>query len=187
VQILPRHRWHDMAVLANSDAPRFEVRQEISVIPNRHELCSAVCVGGWLPTYERGQDIRDRTFAFACRVVALCKVLYQTGGVGRMVTTQLLNCSTSVAAMLEEARAAESKRDFLSKCSIALKEARESHVRLRVCQATGLGALNQVRPLVQEAHEIVSILSAIIRNTRRRLDAAGVAPQARARLRIPNS
>jgi four helix bundle protein len=133
----------------------------------------------WLPAYENGQDIRDRTFEFACRVVELCKILYESGGISRLVTPQLVNCSTSVAAMLEEARAAESRRDFLSKCSIALKEARETHVRLRVCQAARLGASNQVRILVQEAHEIVSILSAIIRNTRRRVAIPERAPRSR--------
>ncbi|OFW26544.1 MAG: hypothetical protein A3H97_05910 [Acidobacteria bacterium RIFCSPLOWO2_02_FULL_65_29] len=60
------------------------------------------------PTYENGQDIRDRTFTFACRVVKFCQKLSTEGGVGRMMVPQLVNCSTSTAAMLEEARAAES-------------------------------------------------------------------------------
>ena len=70
------------------------------------------------PIYEQGQDIRDRTFEFACNVVAFCETLYARGGVGRFMVLQLLDCSTSVASMLEEARAAESRRDFISKCSI---------------------------------------------------------------------
>jgi four helix bundle protein len=48
------------------------------------------------------------------------------GGVARLMTAQLLNCSTAVPAMLEDARAAESKRDFISKSSIALRK-RASH------------------------------------------------------------
>jgi len=69
------------------------------------------------PAYDNGQDIRDRSFDFACRAVRLGQTLYEAGGVGRILTPQLLNCSTSLAAMLEEARAAESTRDFISKCS----------------------------------------------------------------------
>src|SRR5687767_11410205 len=84
-------------------------------------------------TFEPGHDIRVRTFEFACRVVEFCKKLYEQGGVARQMAPQLINCSTSVAAILEEARGAESRRDFISKCSIGLKEARETHVRLRVC------------------------------------------------------
>jgi four helix bundle protein len=119
------------------------------------------------PTYENGQDIRDRTFAFACRVVRFCQALYNEGGVGRMMVPQLLNCSTSVASMLEEARAAESRRDFISKCCIGLKEAREAHVRLRVCAECRVGPSEDARALLGESNEIVAILGAIVRNTRR--------------------
>jgi hypothetical protein len=41
------------------------------------------------PAYENGQDIRDRTFAFACRVVKFCQRLYESGGVGRLLVAQL--------------------------------------------------------------------------------------------------
>ena len=119
------------------------------------------------PAHENGQDIRDRAFAFACRVVRFCQKLYDAGGVGRMMVPQLINCSTSLPSMLEEARAAESRRDFISKCSIGLKEARESWTRLRVCEACQLGPGDEVRKLVKEAGELVSIVGAIVRNTRR--------------------
>ena len=139
------------------------------------------------PAYENGQDIRDRAFAFACRVVKFCQKLYDGGGVGRMMVPQLLNCSTSLPAMLEEARAAESRRDFISKCSIGLKEGRESWTRLRVCKACELGPTDEIRGLIQEAGELVSIVGAIVRNARRN---AGLSPLARAtdrRSQIPNS
>jgi len=66
------------------------------------------------PVFEAGQDIRNRAFRFACRVVRFCQKLYDEGGVGRMMVPQLVNCSTSLPSMLEEARAAESRRDFIS-------------------------------------------------------------------------
>jgi four helix bundle protein len=140
------------------------------------------------PAYENGKDIRDRAFAFACRVVRFCQTLYDSGGVGRMMVPQLINCSTSLPSMLEEARAAESRRDFISKCSIGLKESREAWTRLRVCEACRLGPRNEVRELVQEASELISIVGAIVRNTRRN---AGLPASGRqtgvGRSRIPNS
>ena len=140
------------------------------------------------PAYENGQDVRDRAFAFACRVVRFCQTLYDSGGVGRMMVPQLINCSTSLPSMLEEARAAESRRDFISKCSIGLKESREAWTRLRVCEACRLGPRNEVRELVQEASELISIVGAIVRNTRRN---AGLPASGRqtgvGRSRIPNS
>jgi len=117
--------------------------------------------------YENGQDIRERAFRFACSVVRFCQRLYDEGRVGRMMVPQLVSCSTSFAGMLEEARAAESKRDFISKCSIGLKECREARTRLRVCYACQLGPPADARRLIQEAHELIAITGAIVRNTRR--------------------
>jgi len=119
------------------------------------------------PFYEDGQDIRDRAFDFACRVVRFCQRVYEDGGVGRMLVRQLVDSSTSLDAMLEEARAAESKRDFVSKCSIGLKEAREAHVRLKVMEVCRIGPTVEASALRKEADELIAIVGAIIRNTRR--------------------
>jgi four helix bundle protein len=79
---------------------------------------------------------------------------------------QLLNCGTALFPMLEEARAAESKRDFISKCSIGLKEIRETHGRLRLHEACNVGALTEATALRTEANELVSIVTTIVGNTR---------------------
>jgi len=92
-------------------------------------------------TFKAGQDVRNRAFRFACRIVKFCERLYQIGGVAKLMAPQLLNCATALLPMLEEARAAESKRDFISKCSIGLKEIREAHGRLRIHEACNVGIL----------------------------------------------
>ena len=117
---------------------------------------------------KNGQDIRDRTFRFACRIVKLCDQMYQVRGIAWPLAAQLVRCGTSIAAMLEEAKSAESRRDFISKCSIGLKEARESHVRLRIHVECGVGPADETRALMVEANEIVCVLTTIIRNTRQR-------------------
>jgi len=119
------------------------------------------------PTFENGQDIRDRSFEYACRVVGFCQQLDETGGVGRLMVPQLLACSLSFATMLEEARAAESDADFISKCCISLKECRESWTRMRVCGRRKIGPQQEVRELVQEGHELISIVTAIVNNKRK--------------------
>lgn len=134
--------------------------------------------------YEGGQGIRDRAFAFACRVVRFCQRLHEAGGIGRAMAPQLLNCATSVPAMLEEARAAESRRDFISKCCISLKECREGHVRLRIHESCRIGPREEASALRLEAGELISIIGAIVRNTKRN---AGLTPSRQARARIPNS
>jgi four helix bundle protein len=130
------------------------------------------------PSFENGQDIRERSFEFGCRVARFCEQLQQRGGNARVLAPQLLKCGTAIAAMLEEARAAESRADFISKCTIGLKEARESHTRLRACLRSGYGPAESAATLVNEANQIVAILTAIVLNTRRNLQR---------RARIPNS
>ena len=114
-----------------------------------------------------GQDIRGRVFEFTCEVVRYCDELFRGGGIGRVLAPQLVRCGTSIGANLEEARGGESRRDFISKCSIALKEARESVFRLRVADRCQLGPKGKAASLASEADELAAILGAIVRNARR--------------------
>ena len=79
---------------------------------------------------------------------------------------QLLNSGTALYPMLEEARAAESRRDFISKCNIGLKETREAHGRLRIHEACEIGPVGEARELRTEANELVSVMTTIVGNTR---------------------
>jgi four helix bundle protein len=125
--------------------------------------------GMTLATYGKyGQDIRDRTFEFACKMVDYCDDLLRHGWSGRVLAPQLVRCGTSIGANLEEARGGESHADFISKCSIALKEARESSFRMRVAVRRRFGDEKQAKWLAQEAGEIAAILGAIVRNARRK-------------------
>jgi four helix bundle protein len=88
-----------------------------------------------------------------------------------MMVPQLITSSLSFATMLEEARAAESDADFISKCSISLKECREAWTRLRVCAECRIGPAADTQTLVTEGNELIAILTAIIRNKRRNVAA----------------
>jgi hypothetical protein len=71
------------------------------------------------------KDIKERAFEFALRIIKLCQYLDRKLGVPRTLSYQLLKAGTSVGANLEEAQAGQSRPDFISKNSIALKEARD--------------------------------------------------------------
>jgi four helix bundle protein len=114
----------------------------------------------------RKRDIQARAYAFACRIVKLDAYLVRQKGTSRMIAAQLLRCGTSVGANLEEADAAQSKKDFISKCTIALKEARESHYWLRLLVDCNLVPLRRLALLITEAGELVAILTAIVKNAR---------------------
>jgi four helix bundle protein len=115
----------------------------------------------------RPYDIRERSFLFACQVVRLCEVLARRGYAMRRVAIQLVDAAGSVGANLEEADAGQSKPDFISKNSIALKECREARFWLRLICACDERSRSSVLPLVQESNELVAILTTIVVNAKR--------------------
>jgi len=78
-----------------------------------------------------------------------------------------LNAGTSVGANAEEAQAAQSKPDFISKNSIALKEARETHYWLRLLIAAEIMSEEKLAGLRDEAEELKRILGSIVVSARR--------------------
>jgi len=76
----------------------------------------------------------------------------------------LLRSGTSIGANVEEAGAGISRKDFRSKMAIALKEARETKYWLRILKESRLVDVDVSQALVH-AHELVRILSAIVKTT----------------------
>jgi len=81
---------------------------------------------------------------------------------------QLVRAAVSVAANTEEAIGAQSRPDFLTKRSISLKEARESHYLLRVIQHSGLDESEELQALIRQADELVAILTASVKGIKAR-------------------
>lgn len=115
------------------------------------------------------KDIRERTFEFALRIIALCNELNRKTGACRDISRQLLRSGTSIGANAEEAQAAQSKPDFISKNSIALKEARETHYWLRLVIAAKLLPERRLVDLRDEAEELKLILGSIVVSAKRGL------------------
>jgi four helix bundle protein len=111
-------------------------------------------------------DLAERTFVFACAIVRFCRKLAQQPGVARQIPWQLADAGTSIAANYEEAKAAYSRRDFAAKNSIALKEARESRLWLRIIVAENLAPIDEVGPLLDEANQLVAILTTSVKRLR---------------------
>ena len=108
------------------------------------------------------RDIEERTFGFAVRIVKLCQYLDDLPGVSRILSKQLLRSGTSIGANVQEAQAGQSRADFISKNSIALKEARETLYWLRLLAATEIAPESRLLPLRTEAEELTRILGSII-------------------------
>jgi four helix bundle protein len=112
----------------------------------------------------KNNPIKERSYCFALNIVKLSQMLLQQNEF--VLSKQLLKSGTSIGANVEEATAGQSKADFLSKMSIASKEARETHYWLRLLGDSGIVELPVVEPLLVEADEIVKMLTAIVKTTR---------------------
>lgn len=77
---------------------------------------------------------------------------------------QVTDAVTSAGANLEEAEAGSSRRDFVAKSRIALRELRETDYWLRIIKAARLGGSESVGPLLPEARELVAIVTTIVKN-----------------------
>jgi four helix bundle protein len=108
-------------------------------------------------------NIQERTFEFACRIVGLYRSMWHDRA-SRPLAYQLVDAGTSIGANLEEAEAGHSKADFVAKCRIALKEARETLYWLRLIAKTNVVPFKRIDALTNESREIVAILTAIVRN-----------------------
>lgn len=115
---------------------------------------------------KEAENIQDRTFEFACRIVNLYQHLTSENWKNDALSRQLVRSGTSIGANLEEANAAQSRADFISKCQIALKEARETYYWLRLFKKTEVISEEKVSDLLKESNEIIAILTTIVKNTK---------------------
>ena len=105
----------------------------------------------------KGDNIAARLVALAVAVVKVVEALPDTLA-GRHVAGQLLRSCTSPGANYEEARGAESRRDFLHKLGIALKELQETRYWLRVVVGAGLTPSHALQEVLTEVNVLCRIL-----------------------------
>lgn len=109
---------------------------------------------------EKENIIVSKTFDFSKEIIKLYINLKKDKAYE--LASQLFRSGTSIGANVSETQAAQSKRDFISKMSIAAKEARETRYWLRLLDKTEL-TQNEVKGLLKEVEEIISILTKIVK------------------------
>ena len=86
-----------------------------------------------------------------------------------VVSRQLLRSGTSIGANVEEATAAQIKKDFISKMSIASKEARETRYWLRLLKDSNICSRINYTEAINESDELIKILTAIVKTSQKNL------------------
>ena len=108
-------------------------------------------------------NIQEKSFAFAVRIVKLCKLL-RIERKEFTLSNQLLRAGTSIGANVTEAQQAQSRADFLSKLNIALKEASETEYWLRLLEATDYLTTSEFESIYEDCDELVKILVSSVRS-----------------------
>ena len=104
--------------------------------------------------------ILQKSYRFAIEITVLCKKLKDKKEFH--LAGQLMRSATSIGANVSEASAAQSKREFIAKMSIASKEAREANYWLNVISESGLLNLDYKKYL-DDSVEIIKIITAILK------------------------
>ena len=110
--------------------------------------------------------IEAKSFKFSLEIIELYKALNEEKEY--ILSKQLLRSGTSIGANIVEAEAAQSKADFISKMSIASKEARETEYWLMLLQESGLTKLD-LTYLIEEVGAIIRIVTSIVKTSRENL------------------
>ena len=111
---------------------------------------------------DTSKQLRERSFAFALRIVKLVQVL-EARQREWVLSKQLLRSGTSIGANIREARFAQSNADFVSKLSIALKEGEETTYWLELLHAAGAVPKEEFDILAGEVNWLVGTLVNVVK------------------------
>ena len=136
-----------------------------------------MALGPATPSRMKGDDIAESLLAMAVRGIRVADAMARTTA-GRHIASQLLRSVTACGANYEEARGAESRRDFVHKLAITRKEAHEARYWVRLAQAWRLLEGDTDADFVRQLDSICRILGKSISTARARAssDESGATP-----------
>jgi|SRR5690554_3019035 len=108
--------------------------------------------------------VKDKSFAFAIEIVGVCKKMMERKEF--VLSKQLLRSGTAIGALVREAEHAESKKDFIHKLSISLKEANETEYWLELLTKTNYLNENEFKSLGKKIDELIRLLITIIKTSK---------------------
>ena len=104
-----------------------------------------------------GDDIESRLLDFAVRIIRVCDALPRKPA-AKHIRDQLLRSGTAPAPNYAEARAAESRRDFVHKLRVAMKELNETRVWLTMIVRAGFVPTERLRPVSDECEQLCRVI-----------------------------
>ena len=115
---------------------------------------------------QREFDLEDRLIDFAVMIIHLAESLPKTK-TGSHIAGQIIRCATSPDSNYGEAQAAESRKDFIHKMKISLKELRETKVWLKMILKANMTKLSEkIDQLIDESNQLISIFVASVKTAK---------------------
>ena len=115
---------------------------------------------------KKANIIKDKSYQFALDIIKIYQRMISQNEY--ILSKQLVRSGTSIGANVEEATAAQSRKDFISKMSISSKEARETNYWLRLLRDSKLCGDIDFTNSIKESEEIIAILTSIVKTSQER-------------------
>jgi len=117
---------------------------------------------------DRSTIIEEKSFEFALRIVKLSRYL-QSEYREYVLSKQILRSGTAIGALIRESKYAQSKADFLSKQTIALKEANETEYWLKILKESQYISETMFQSISPQISEILKLLISSTKKTKQSL------------------
>ncbi len=115
------------------------------------------------------KDLEKRLIDFSVMIINLGKEL-EKSKTAHHLFSQLLRSGTGAALNYGEAQSAESKKDFIHKMQIVLKELRETSINLRIIEKANLcSKITNIHSVLSEGNELISIFVKSISTSKKSL------------------
>ena len=120
---------------------------------------------------EKAFNLEDRLVEFAVRAINVVESLPDTRA-GNHIAGQLVRSGTSPAPNYGEAQSAESRKDFIHKMKVCLKELRETLIWLKIIVRKQLCSADRLGSILQECNELIAIFVSSIQTAEKKLRSA---------------
>ena len=111
----------------------------------------------------------NKSYAFALRIIKLYKYLVSDKK-EFVLSKQILRSGTSVGANIREAEHAQSKKDFINKMNIALKEANETEYWLMLLKDSDYISEDSFNSIHPDSVELIKLLASIVKSSKMNLN-----------------
>lgn len=111
--------------------------------------------------------VKDKSMAFSLRVIKASRFLTEERN-EHILSKQLLRSGTAIGALIREAEFAESKKDFVHKLTIALKEANETEYWLILLKESDYISSESFDSIIKDCRELMKLLISIIKSSKQR-------------------